>query len=113
MIMRTSFMYILEMKTGWKVNETEEKLVHFKLISVVTTTELLITWRDNNRRSKMLVEKKVGYYSLKRKNMAVDSPLTKFFALSDANLTLTLHNRRYRGDLQQEIILFTYLWFQN
>ena len=57
----------------------------------------------------MLVEKKVGYYSLKRKNMAVDSPLTKFFALSDANLTLTLHNRRYRGDLQQEIILFTYL----
>lgn len=56
------------MKTGWNVNETEEKLVHFKLISVVTTTELLITWRDNNRRSKMLVEKKVGYCSLKRKN---------------------------------------------
>lgn len=58
MIMKTSFMYILEMKTGWDVNETEVKLVHFKLISVVTTTELLITWRDNNRRSKMLVTRK-------------------------------------------------------
>lgn len=106
MIMRTSFMYILEMKTGWNVKETEEKLVHFKLISVVGRTELLITWRGNNRRSKMLIEKK-------RKNMPADSPLTKFFELSDGNLTLTLHNTRYRGDLQQEIILFTYLWFQN
>lgn len=36
-------MYILEMKTGWNVKETEEKLVHFKLISVVGRTELLIT----------------------------------------------------------------------
>jgi len=61
----------------------------------------------------MLVEKKVGYYSLKRKNMSADSPLTKFFELSDGNLTRTLHNTRYQGDLQQEIILFTYLWFQN
>lgn len=50
----------------------------------------------------MLIEKK-------RKNMPADSPLTKFFELSDGNLTLTLHNTRYRGDLQQEIILFTYL----